>query len=265
MARGCSTRSMSRPPPRLSRPARASSPTRSRTNPPCTCRRRNCRRHPASRRQQRRLRSTAATGQTPSPTSSARSTSPPRCSGRWQTTGSTTPTCSPGPAAAERPRRRASSPAASTASKAPPTHPAASAKAARIWPTADPVRSMSSRSTRPATTASMMPVTCVNVPSSRLPLQGVHHRRGAHGHLAGIQRSAQDRRRAAAAYQVHLRHDRTREGHRHDPVADPPLSVPTGAAPSVGRLPGRDLPDRGRARRPHRATTRGARRWRICS
>ena len=44
------------------------------------------------------------------------------------------------------------------------------------------------------------------------PLQGLHHRRGPHGHHAGLQRPAQARRGAAAAPAVHLRHDRARQG-----------------------------------------------------
>ena len=53
------------------------------------------------------------------------------------------------------------------------------------------------------------------------PLQDLHPRRGAHGDAAGLQRAAQDRRRAAGAREVHLRDDRAREGHRHDPLAAP--------------------------------------------
>ena len=92
--------------------------------------------------------------------------------------------------------------------------------------------SMSSRSTPPATVASTTPATCASGRSSprRRPLQGLHHRRGAHGDAAGLQRPAQDRRRAAGAREVHLRHDRAGQGHRHHPLAHPPLPVPAGAA-----------------------------------
>ena len=64
----------------------------------------------------------------------------------------------------------------------------------------------------------------------RQPLQGLHHRRGAHGLAAGLQRPAQDRRGAAGVRQVHLRDHRAGEGARHHPVAHPPLPVPAGPA-----------------------------------
>ena len=47
---------------------------------------------------------------------------------------------------------------------------------------------------------------------------------------AGLQRAAQDRRRAAGAREVHLRHHRAGQGHRHHPLAHAPLPVPAGAA-----------------------------------
>ena len=62
------------------------------------------------------------------------------------------------------------------------------------------------------------------------PLQDLHHRRGAHGDAAGLQRAAQDRRGAAGAREVHLRDHRAREGHRHHPLAHAPLPVPARAA-----------------------------------
>ena len=84
-----------------------------------------------------------------------------------------------------------------------------------------------------------------------VPVQDLHHRRGAHGDAAGLQRAAQDRRGAARAREVRVRHDRAREGHRHDPLADPPLPVPPGAAAAAAGLPRRAVRGRvggGRAR-----------------
>ena len=66
-------------------------------------------------------------------------------------------------------------------------------------------------------------------------LQGLHHRRGAHGHAAGLQRPAQAGRGAAAAPEVHLRHHRAGEGHPDHPVAHPPLPVPAGPAGHAAR------------------------------
>ena len=51
-----------------------------------------------------------------------------------------------------------------------------------------------------------------------------------------LQRAAQDRRGAAGARQVHLRDDRAREGHRHHPLAHPPLPVPARAARADARV-----------------------------
>ena len=68
------------------------------------------------------------------------------------------------------------------------------------------------------------------------PVQDLHPRRGAHGDAAGLQRPAQARRRAARSRQVHLRHDRAREGHRHDPLAHAPLPVPARPARRHARV-----------------------------
>ena len=117
-----------------------------------------------------------------------------------------------------------------------PTPDSVRGRATRAWRSraAAPARSTSSRSTRPATVASTTPASCA---SARLrpgaePLQDLHHRRGAHGVAAGLQRAAQDRRRAAGAREVRLRDHRAREGHRHDPLAHAPLPLPAGSAGS---------------------------------
>ena len=78
------------------------------------------------------------------------------------------------------------------------------------------------------------------------PLQGLHHRRGAHGHPAGLQRPAQARRGAARAPQVRVRDHRARQGDRHDPVADPPLPVPADPAAHAVGLPARAVRQGGR-------------------
>ena len=119
-------------------------------------------------------------------------------------------------------------------------------------------RSMSSRSTRRATTASTTHATCASgrsTPRAR-PLQDLHPRRGAHGHLGGVQRAAQDRRGAARAREVHLRDHRAREGDRHDPVAHPPLPVPPRPARPAARLRAAALRERGRHGRAGRALAR---------
>ena len=64
----------------------------------------------------------------------------------------------------------------------------------------------------------------------RVALPGVHHRRGAHGHHAGLQRAAEDRRGAAGAPGLRLRHHRAGEGAADHPVAHPPLPVPADPA-----------------------------------
>ena len=51
----------------------------------------------------------------------------------------------------------------------------------------------------------------------------------------GLQRPAQAGRGAAGAPEVHLRDDRAGEGHRHHPLAHPPLPVPAGAAARAAR------------------------------
>ena len=66
-------------------------------------------------------------------------------------------------------------------------------------------------------------------------LQDLHHRRGAHGHPAGLQRAAEAGRGAAAAPEVHLRHHRAGEGHPDHQVAHPPLPVPPGPAVRAAR------------------------------
>ena len=80
------------------------------------------------------------------------------------------------------------------------------------------------------------------------PLQGLHHRRGAHGHHAGLQRPAQARRGAAGLPGLRLRHHRAGQGAHHDPVAHPPLPVPADPARRHARAPRSDL--RGREASP---------------
>ncbi len=95
------------------------------------------------------------------------------------------------------------------------------------------------------------------------PLQGLHHRRGPHGHHAGLQRPAQAGRGATAPPAVHLRHHRAGEGHPDHPVADPPLPVPTDPAAPADRIPLRPVPARGRGDRAGRPPARGPRRRRL--
>ena len=80
---------------------------------------------------------------------------------------------------------------------------------------------------------------------------------------AGLQRAAQDRRGAAAAREVHLRDDGAGQGHRHHPLAHPPLPVPAGPAGRAGAVPRAALRQRGRAGRLRRAAARRARRRRL--
>ena len=53
------------------------------------------------------------------------------------------------------------------------------------------------------------------------PLQGLHHRRSPHAVEAGLQRLAQDARRAAAACEVHFRHHRNPQSAGNGAVALP--------------------------------------------
>ena len=55
------------------------------------------------------------------------------------------------------------------------------------------------------------------------PLQGLHHRRSAHALRRGVQRAAEDAGGAAAAREIHVRHDRDPQGAGHGPVALPAL------------------------------------------
>ena len=95
------------------------------------------------------------------------------------------------------------------------------------------------------------------------PLQDLHHRRGAHGDAAGLQRPAEDRRGAAGAREVRLRDDRAREGHRHDPLPHPPLPVPAGPAAAAPGLHGAAVRVRGRGGGAGRAVVRRPRRRRL--
>ena len=60
-------------------------------------------------------------------------------------------------------------------------------------------------------------------------------------HHGGVQRAAQAGRGAARAHQVHLRHDRAREGAADDPVAHAPLPVPADPAAHALDVPRRAL------------------------
>ena len=95
------------------------------------------------------------------------------------------------------------------------------------------------------------------------PLQDLHPRRGPHGDRAGLQRAAQARRGAAGAREVHLRHHRAGEGHRHHPLAHPSLPLPSRPARRPRGLPRSSVPGRGRRDRPRRLPPRGARRRRL--
>ncbi len=55
------------------------------------------------------------------------------------------------------------------------------------------------------------------------PLQGLYHRRSAHALDAGLQRPAEDARRAAGACEIHFRDHRNPQGSDHGPVALPAL------------------------------------------
>ena len=111
---------------------------------------------------------------------------------------------------------------------------------ASTWPAAAPAASTSSRSTRPATAASTTPATCANGRPSRPVRDRYKIFIIDEAHMvthAGLQRPAQDRRGAAGARQVRLRDHRAGEGHRHHPLAHPPLPVPAGAAGAAAGVP----------------------------
>ena len=60
----------------------------------------------------------------------------------------------------------------------------------------------------------------------RGPLQGLHHRRGAHALQQRLQRAAEDDRGAASVHRVHLRHHRGAQGPRHHPLPLPAVQLP---------------------------------------
>ena len=111
-----------------------------------------------------------------------------------------------------------------------------------------------------------MPVTCARRRSSRPPRSRYKIYIIDEAHMvssAGLQRPAQDRRGAAGAPQVHLRHHRAREGHRHHPLAHPPLSVPAGAARADCRTTSPSCASAKGITVERRAAARGARRRRL--
>ena len=65
--------------------------------------------------------------------------------------------------------------------------------------------------------------------------QGVYPRRSAHALGRGLQRAVEDARRAAAARQVHLRHDRNPQSADHRAVALPALRPAPGRRRAAGR------------------------------
>ena len=64
-------------------------------------------------------------------------------------------------------------------------------------------------------------------------LQGLHHRRSAHALDGGLQRAAEDARRAAALCEVHLRHHRDPQGPGHHPVAAACASTCAASPPEI--------------------------------
>ena len=78
------------------------------------------------------------------------------------------------------------------------------------------------------------------------PVQGLHHRRGAHALQQRLQRAAEDDRGAAAVRGVHLRHHGGAQGPGHHPLALPAVQLPA----HLGRGdPGQAARGRHRARR----------------
>ena len=120
-----------------------------------------------------------------------------------------------------RARRRRRATSARTAGRSPP------GAGRRAW-----------RSTAPPTPASTTCArssrTCATSPRQE-PLQDLHHRRGPHALEQRLQRAAEDARGAAAARQVHLRHDRSAQAARHHAVALPALRLPPHPAAPDGR------------------------------
>ena len=94
-------------------------------------------------------------------------------------------------------------------------------------------------------------------------VQGLHRRRGPHGHHAGLQRPAQARRGAAAAPPVHLRDHRARQGAADDPLAHPSLPVPADPPAAALGVPLRALREGERRHRGGRAATRRPRGCRV--
>ena len=94
------------------------------------------------------------------------------------------------------------------------------------------------RSTAPRTAASPTSRRCARRCASRRPAGSyrvVDHRRGAPALERRVRRAAQDARGAAAAPGVHLRHHRSAEAARHDPLAH--ASASTSRACRCARWP----------------------------
>ena len=129
--------------------------------------------------------------------------------------------------ASARPRWRASSPRPSTARRARPTRPAASAPAAarsRAAPSLDVIE-IDGASNTSVNDVREIRDEVLFAPQQR-PVQGLHHRRGAHALQQRLQRAAEDHRGAAPVRRVHLRHHRGAQGPRHHPLALPAVQLP---------------------------------------
>ena len=93
-------------------------------------------------------------------------------------------------------------------------------------------------------------------------IQDLHHRRSPHAHARGVQRPAEDARRAAGAREVHILHDGSDKNPRHDPLPLPALRFRRHFHPRDLRAAGADRQGRGgrgRARGPGGARPAGGR------
>ena len=171
---------------------------------------------------------------------------------RWRTTGCTTPTCSPVRAAAARPRRPGSWPDRLNCEQGPTPEPCGECQSCRDLARGragqhrrhrdrrgQPRRGR--RRSRPAREGVLR--------AGVVALQGLHHRRGAHGLDAGLQRAAQAGRGAAPAREVRLRDDRAGEGPADDPIAHASLPVPARPVEDPAAAPRACLRAGGRGRR----------------
>ena len=181
---------------------------------------------------------TASTGPRPSPRSSARSTSPSRCAGAAERPGQPRVPVQSGPRGCGKTSSARILARSLNCEQGPTPEPCGECGSCVALAPTGPGRSTSSRSTRPATAVSTTPASCARGRSSRRPPAATRS--------TSSTRRTWSRRRASTpcsswsrSRPTHLKFVfATTEPEKvlgDDPVADPPLPVPAGAAGRAAR------------------------------